>query len=80
MLFILLKEAGCEYNNKDENNSLKTLNDKNHQPSSQEFRQLNLLCSTLKLFNFIVLDLLVFKIITFKIDVKFWGTSCILFY
>ena len=27
-------------NNKDENNSLKTLNDKNHQASSQKFRQL----------------------------------------
>ena len=30
----------CEYNNKDEDNSLKTLNDKNHQASSQKFRQL----------------------------------------
>ena len=42
-----LKKAGghiglkCyECNNKDENNSLKTLNDKNHQASSQKFRQL----------------------------------------
>ena len=30
----------CEYNNKDEDNSPKTLNDKNHQASSQKFRQL----------------------------------------
>ena len=30
----------CEYNNKDEANSPKTLNDKNHQASSQKFRQL----------------------------------------
>ena len=29
----------CEYNNKDEDNNLKTLNDKNHQASSQKFRQ-----------------------------------------
>ena len=30
----------CANNNKDEDNSLKTLNDKNHQASSQKFRQL----------------------------------------
>ena len=30
----------CEYNIKDEDNSLKTLNDKNHQASSKKFRQL----------------------------------------
>ena len=30
----------CENNNKDEDNSPKTLNDKNHQVSSQKFRQL----------------------------------------
>ena len=30
----------CGNNNKDEDNSLKTLNDKNHQASSQKFRQL----------------------------------------
>ena len=30
----------CEYNNKDKDNSPKTLNDKNHQASSQKFRQL----------------------------------------
>ena len=30
----------CWNNNKDEDNSLKTLNDKNHQASSQKFRQL----------------------------------------
>ena len=30
----------CENNNKDEDNSLKTLNDKNHQALSQKFRQL----------------------------------------
>ena len=30
----------CKYNNKDEDNSSKTLNDKNHQASSQKFRQL----------------------------------------
>ena len=30
----------CGNNNKDENNSPKTLNDKNHQASSQKFRQL----------------------------------------
>ena len=29
----------CGNNNKDEDNSLKTLNDKNHQASSQKFRQ-----------------------------------------
>ena len=33
----------CGNNNKDEDNSLKTINDKNHQASSQKFRQLNLL-------------------------------------
>ena len=31
----------CGNNNKDEDNSPKTLNDKNHQDSSQKFRQLN---------------------------------------
>ena len=31
---------GCENNNKDEDSSPKTLNDKNHQASSQKFRQL----------------------------------------
>ena len=30
----------CGNNNKDEDNSLKSLNDKNHQASSQKFRQL----------------------------------------
>ena len=30
----------CGNNNKDEDNSMKTLNDKNHQASSQKFRQL----------------------------------------
>ena len=30
----------CEYSNKDEDNNPKTLNDKNHQASSQKFRQL----------------------------------------
>ena len=30
----------CEYNNKDEDNSPKTLNDKNHQALLQKFRQL----------------------------------------
>ena len=30
----------CGNNNKDEDSSLKTLNDKNQQPSSQKFRQL----------------------------------------
>ena len=30
----------CGNNNKDEDNSLKTINDKNHQASSQKFRQL----------------------------------------
>ena len=29
----------CEYNNKDEDNSQKTLNDKNHHALSQKFRQ-----------------------------------------
>ena len=32
----------CEYNNKEEDNSPKTLNDTNHQASSQKFRQLML--------------------------------------
>ena len=31
----------CEYNNKDEDNRSKTLNNKNHQASSEKFRQLN---------------------------------------
>ena len=31
----------CGNNNKDEDNSSKTLNDKNHQASSQKFRQLS---------------------------------------
>ena len=30
----------CEYNNKDEDNSLNTRNDKNHQTSSQKFREI----------------------------------------
>ena len=30
----------CRNNNKDEDNSLENLNDKNQQPSSQKFRQL----------------------------------------
>ena len=29
----------CEYNSKDEDNSQKTLNDKNHEDSSQKFEQ-----------------------------------------
>ena len=33
------RQKRCEYNNKDENHSPKTLNDKNHQASSQKFRQ-----------------------------------------
>ena len=33
----------CGNNNKDEDNSPKTLNNKNHQASSQEFRQLSFL-------------------------------------
>ena len=45
--FFFLEEEGwrtyrpklCGNNNKDEDNSLKTLNDKNHQASSQKFRQ-----------------------------------------
>ena len=37
----------CEYN-KDEDNSLKTLNDKNHQALSQKLKQLNILyCITI---------------------------------
>ena len=32
----------CGNNSEDEDNSLKTLNDKNHQTSCQKFRQLNL--------------------------------------
>ena len=31
----------CENNNKNEDNSPKTINDKNHQASSKKFRQLN---------------------------------------
>ena len=34
----------CEYNNKDEDNSLKTLKDKTDQGSSQKFRQLIIIC------------------------------------
>ena len=34
----------CKNNNKNEDNSLKTLNDKNHQALSQKFRQLKILC------------------------------------
>ena len=30
----------CEYNHKDEGNSLETLNDRNHQASPRKFRQL----------------------------------------
>ena len=37
----------CGNNNKDEDNSLKTLNDKNHQASSQKFRQLKKSCQYL---------------------------------
>ena len=36
----------CGNNNKDEDNSPKTLNDKNHQASSQKFRQVYFLSST----------------------------------
>ena len=35
----------CGNNNKDEDNSPKTLYDKNHQPSSQKLRQLGVICS-----------------------------------
>ena len=38
----LLRQKRCEYNNKDEDNSLKTLNDENHQASFQKFRQLKI--------------------------------------
>ena len=34
------KPKCCEYNNKDEDNSPKALNNKNHEASSQKFRQL----------------------------------------
>ena len=34
------RQKRCGNNNKDESNSPKTLNDKNHQASSQKFRQL----------------------------------------
>ena len=37
----------CGNNNKDEDNSPKTLNDKNHQASSQKFRQLTTICCAL---------------------------------
>ena len=43
-----LKHCG---NNKDEDNSLKTLNDKNHQALSQKSRQVNLL---LKIYHFML--------------------------
>ena len=35
------RPKSCGNNNKDEDNSPKTLNDKNHQNLSQKFRQLN---------------------------------------
>ena len=40
------RPKGCGNNNKDEDNSPKTLNDKNHQASSQKFRQLTAIIST----------------------------------
>ena len=43
----------CGNNNKDENNSPKTLNDKNQQASSQKFRQLSVLTLTNIRFFFI---------------------------
>ena len=39
----------CEYNNKDEDNSPNTLNDKNYQASSQKFRQTILLIQNILL-------------------------------
>ena len=49
-LLVGLLPKRCEYNNKDEDNNPNTLNDKNHQATSQKFRQfiINFLsqCST----------------------------------
>ena len=36
---IMHQPTCCKYNNKDEDNSLNTLNDKNYQTSSPKFRQ-----------------------------------------
>ena len=33
------RQKRCEYNNKDEDNSPKTLNDKNHEASSQKYAE-----------------------------------------
>ena len=39
--YCLHLDCYCEYNNKDEDNSLNILSDKNYQTSSQKFRQEN---------------------------------------
>ena len=49
----------CEYNNKDEDNSLNTVNDKNYQASSKKFRQILLLYSGKKIFTLEWVTLLV---------------------
>ena len=40
ILRFIYRPKRCEYNNKDKDNSPKTLNDKNHLASSKKFRQL----------------------------------------
>ena len=50
----------CRNNKKDDDNSLKTLNDKNYQASSQKFRQLKILFSLIQLFLLFFLFILIF--------------------
>ena len=46
----------CGNSNNDEDNSPKTLNDKNHQASSRKFRQLNSSQLLIQITNYIVVD------------------------
>ena len=62
----------CGNNNEDEDNSLKTLNDKNHQASSQKFRQL----TVWKKFHFIILERSDFHMIsnlTLVVNICVWS-------
>ena len=65
---VCLQPKRCGNNNKDEDNSPKTLNDKNHQASSQKFKQLISTCCVLYSF------LNTFKFWTEEIK-KNWGPN-----
>ena len=78
-----LKKAGghtgrnvVENNNKDEDNRAKTLNDKNHQASSQKFRQL-LLCAMINMKWGIILNIVQSTVLNFANFGDFHGVAVI---